>query len=566
MVTLSSKDRAIHHRLKVAAVTDFWAFLDLINFKGGTSQFGDCHKELAAFVAENTLTPRRLILMPRGHLKSTLCSVALVLWRIYQNPDIRILVGTATKPLATSFVREVKQYFEDDELQTTVWNARPHMSGNLIPKLDGQARKAKSKRNVGDDDNFEEEFTEAEDKKVVWKADALQVVRTKIMKEPTLVASSVGSPATGFHYDLAIFDDLVSFDNSDTEEKLLKIINWVGDVESVVDPFNEITSLGGEFIMLGTRYFYKDIYGIYTGEDLSEDEKEERKDLFTGKHDLDEYAVYKKNIYKNGVDSSDGMLWDERFSEPVIERIKKRMLKLPNGLRRFASQYLNSIMTDDEVVLDPTYLSYIHSVGIISKEDGTVDITVDNKPVRVKLFCIIDPAISQRKTADNTAIVIGGADEYKNMYLVDLKFGKFSPNEVINNTYELVDKWHMNTVHIDSEKLGKALVYAFKQQFSTRRVLSLREYKAEGDKKARINTFLEPLFTNRKLFLVQWMASCSQLQEEIAFFPRQGAKDDIIDAIAMLVHICVPTKSRLEAGKRRRNQTYTINRKYGGTR
>ena len=560
---ITAKDRAVHHRLKVQALTDFWAFLDLINFKGGTSAFGECHRELAAFIAERHSTPRRLVLMPRGHLKSTLCSVAHVLWRIYQNPDIRILVGTATKPLATSFVREVKQYLEDDELQTTVWNARPHITGNLVPKLDGQARKAKSKRNAGDDENFEEEYTEAEDKKVVWKADALQVVRRKIMKEPTLVASSAGSPATGFHYDLAIFDDLVSFDNSDTDEKLLKIINWVGDVESVVDPYNPDTELGGEFLMLGTRYFYKDIYGIYTGEDLSEDERDERTDFG---HDLDEYAVYKRNIYKNGVDASGGMLWGERFNESVIERIKKRMLKLPNGLRRFASQYLNSIMTDDEVVLDPTLLTYIHNVGVTSREDGCIDINVENKPVRVKLFCVIDPAISQRKTADNTAIVIGGADENKNVYIIDLKFGKFSPNDVIKNTYELVDKWNINTIHIDSEKLGKALLYAFKQQFNTNRVLSMREYKAEGDKKARISTFLEPLFTNHKLFLMNWMSQCSQLQEEITFFPRLGAKDDIIDAIAMLVHISTPTKARSAAAGRRRKQNYNVNKRYGGIR
>lgn len=549
------------HRLKVKARTDFWAFIDLINFKGGTTAFGLCHKELAAFVSENVLTPRRLILMPRGHLKSTLCSVAYVLWRIYQNPDIRVLVGTATKPLATSFVREVKQYLEDAELQSTVWNSRPHITGSLVPKLDGQSRKSKQKRNTGDDENFDEEWTEAEDKKVVWKADALQVVRSKIMKEPTLVASSVGSPATGFHYDLAIFDDLVSFDNSDTDEKLLKIINWVGDVESVVDPYNADTNLGGEFMMLGTRYFYKDIYGIYTGEDLTADEREERDDL----HDIDEYAVYKRNIYRNGVDASDGMLWEERFNVHVLERIKRRMLKLPNGMRRFASQYLNSIMTDDEVVLDPGLLGYIHNIGVTSKDDGTVDINIDNKPVRVKLFCIIDPAISQRKTADNTAIVVGGADDNKNVYIIDLKFGKFSPNDVIVHTYELVDKWNINTVHIDSEKLGKALVYAFKQQFATQRVLALKEYKAEGDKKARISTFLEPLFANRKLVLMNWMSQCNQLQEEIAFFPRQGAKDDIIDAIAMLVHICTPTKSRGNTAKNRR-PSYNVNKKYGGTR
>ena len=561
----TTAERTKLHRLKCEALTSYWAFLDLIKFKGGTEKFGKCHLDLCAFVQENKLTPRRLVLMPRGHLKSTLCSVGYVLWRIYLNPDIRIIVGTATKPLATSFVREVKQYLEDAELQRDVWNARLHISGNLIPKLEGQsATKSRSKRNRGDDENFDEEFTEAEDKKVVWKADALQVIRRKIMKEPTLVASSVGSPATGFHFDLAIFDDLVSFDNSDTPEKCDKIINWVGDVESVVDPYNPETGLGGEFVMLGTRYYYRDLYGIYTGEDLSDDEKEEKDDF---EHDSDEYALHKRNIYVNGVDDSDGYLWGERFNAQVMERIKKRMLKLPNGIRRYASQYLNSIMTDEEVVLNAENIQYIHSASVKVNEDGTVEINTNKAfaPIRVKLFAVIDPAISQNKKADNTVIAIGGVDEDKNVYIFDMKVGKYLPQQCVELTYELLDKWHINAVSIDNEKLGQALIHTFKQNFSKYRPLALREYKAEGEKKARISTFLEPLFTNNKIYLMNWMANLSQLQEEIEFFPRQGAHDDTLDAIAMLVHIAIPTRKKASGRKRRTGRT-NINRRYGGVR
>jgi hypothetical protein len=111
----------------------------------------------------------------------------------------------------------------------------------MVPLLEAQGgRKPKSRRSSDDDPfNFDEGYTEAADKKIVWKGDSLQVLRSVILKEPTLHAGSVGAPNTGFHYDLAIYDDLVTFDNADTPEKSQRIIDWVSDMESVIDPFNE---------------------------------------------------------------------------------------------------------------------------------------------------------------------------------------------------------------------------------------------------------------------------------------------------------------------------------------
>ncbi|ASV43895.1 hypothetical protein [Cyanophage BHS3] len=575
--TFDEKRRIQMHRQKVAALSDFWTFLDLISFKGGTSSFGAIHKELAAWISDNEKRPRRLVLMPRGHLKSTLCSVGYVLWRIYQNPNIRILVGTATKPLATSFVREIKQYLEDPDLQATVWNDHPRF-GRLIPKLEGGGggvpRKSFRKRNVGDDENFEEEYTEAEDKKVIWKADAVQVLRTRIMKEPTVVASSVGSPMTGFHYDLAIFDDIVTFDNSDTPEKADRIIEWVGDIESVVDPYNPQTGLGGEFIILGTRYYYRDLYGIYTGEDLTDEEREEQREeaLLYGDGDdehLYEYDVFKRNIYANGVNDADGYLWGERFTPRVVEQIKRRLMKLPNGLRRFASQYLNSVMTDEEAVLNPNAIQWINSSALRRTDTGVVEINVSNSvtPVRIKPVLVVDPAISQRKQADNTVIAVGGVDADQNLYLLDIKVGHFTPNETVDRMYDLLDKWHLNTATIDNEKLGQALMHTIRSSFQRKRVIALREYKAEGDKKTRITTCLEPLFTNGKIFMMSWMSTLSVLMEEISFFPRAGAHDDCLDAMEMVFRVAVPTRRPSNNVRRKRiGRHYSFNRRYGGVR
>ncbi len=102
------------HQQRIDALFDIWVFCDLINFRGGRKSFGKFHNELTDFLTqtqrtEDTENRRRLILAPRGHLKSTVCSVLYVLWRIYRNPDIRILVGTNLKRLSRSFIRELRQ-------------------------------------------------------------------------------------------------------------------------------------------------------------------------------------------------------------------------------------------------------------------------------------------------------------------------------------------------------------------------------------------------------------------------------------------------------------------------
>jgi hypothetical protein len=269
------KDREFTRTDLIKAYNDIWHFADIINFRGGSRKFGNVHRELAEFltapqVLESEENRRRLILMPRGHLKSTVSSVLYSLWRIYRNPNIRILVGTNIKRLGRGFIRELRQYFENSELQQKVWNKRPHVAGNLVPAISAaDRRKRNSQRN--NDFTGEEDINFADDTKLIWSMEALQVLRTEILKEPTVMIASVGTTVTGDHYDLLILDDVVDFDNSATENKADAILDWTRDLESVLDPRQKVEFdigpntrlvdyVGDEAVILGTRYFEWDYY------------------------------------------------------------------------------------------------------------------------------------------------------------------------------------------------------------------------------------------------------------------------------------------------------------------
>lgn len=550
-------------RLKTRALTDLWAFLELINFYGGPESFGDVHKELADFLTSTR--ERRLILMPRGHLKSTFASTLYVMWRIYKDPNIRIMVGTANKEnLASAFVREVKQYFENKELRQHVWDSRPHFDGPLIPQLDrtGQAR-AKSRKNKYNefDDDFDEGFTEAADQKVVWRADKLQVNRTEIYKEPTLTAASVGSPNTGEHYDLVIFDDLVTFDNSDSLLKASKIKSWTFDIESVLNPYDETVDRGDEIIILGTRYYSWDYYSSLLGEDI--DDEEELQE-FIATQDDDPLHTFFRNIYANGENADDGYLWPEGFDGPMERKLRRR---LPT--KRFASQYLNTHLVEDDGALGFNSVRFIQSQAIQMQPNGVVKVNVSEyqHPIEVRPIIVVDPAASTNLTADWTAIAVGGKGPNGEVFIFEIRYGHWTPSGLVTQLLELTEYWRQGSVTIEAVAGFANLRYTVTEGFiAAQRQVAVVDYKPRGEKKERLIGYLEPLLNAEKLYLGQRYAQSKEVKEEFTYFPSKDVRDDILDAIAVVCELSHPVRSRSERRKKRTRAAATVNSKYGGTR
>lgn len=548
---------------KVKALHDYWTFIDLIGFKGGTNNFGQIHHELAEFVAEpdkvskslkvtgewvehEEMITRSLILMPRGHLKSTVASVGYVLWRIYRNPNIRIVVGTNVKELAWSFIRELRSYLEDDELQRRVWNNRPHVNGPLVPELDRSGR-----RRTGDN-------TESIDKKVIWSATAIQVIRSKKMKEPTVQATSVGSRLTGGHYDLLILDDIVDFRNTASPELLQKTFEWTQDLESVLDPrrverVHEVATVpffdvvGDQIVVLGTRYAKDDFYEY----------------LLNNQDELG-YKVMIRNIYVNGIDDHEGFLWPERFNKNVIEKLRKRLTS-----RRFASQYLNTIIVSGEQVFDVDNLQYYPSTAVDIRA-GEVTIMYGERPFpKVRPYLVVDPAISDNKKADDTSITVGGFDQNGEFWILEQRTGKFRPLDTAAIIKELVNKWKLAQLWIEQVGGFKAVAYTVKEYLRNNKVIAaIYEWKPTGQqKKTRIENYLEPHFTSRTIHVPQELKTDEIVQNSLMYFPSDVVKDDVPDTWAMLVEVAKPPLSEEQKQAQRRTPPRAFrNVRYGGTR
>lgn len=519
----------------VKALYDKWAFLDMIGFHGGVSNFGAFHKELVDFETDITGSNRQLYLVPRGHLKSTLLCVADTLWNIYINPNIRIFVGSANKFLSTAFIREIKVYLEDAWLQENVWARRPHFTGNLVPTMD---RLARSRRYSVDTVN---QYTETDDKKVVWRADSLQVNRTYKMKEPTVVSGSVGSLATGFHFDRVVFDDAVTYDNSNTPEKRDKLMSWIYDLESVLDPdffdwelyerLKEVgvpddhavfhSYVGDKVKVLGTRYHKDDYYGY-----LLENADELHIDVF------------QRNIYVNGKNDADGYIWHERFNEDVIKRLRTSM-----SSSRFASQYLNEVISDEDKNLHLDGIHWFPETAVSPKGNGyaivtyRVGETTETKKLRLRL--VVDPAASLKSSADYTAIIVGTLDSDGHIWVVEASLGRWRPAESMKEIWRLADKWQINAVTVETSAGFASYALMLRDNFKYYRPLTVHEYRPltgqqSTRKQERMNMALQPRFDNEMMHLARPIRNNSICMEQLTFFGRPGIHDDFPDAMTIL--------------------------------
>ncbi len=162
--------------------------------------------------------PRKLILIPRNHLKSTVVTVVWSIQRILINPNTRILINNAKYDTAREFVSTIQAHLD---------------TGSKLSKIFGDFRSPR----------------------LTWNRDSFTIAQRTIARaQPTVMAASLETTLNGKHFDLIINDDLVEPNNVNTKDQLNKVINFHKDC------FNQIDK-GGIIVDIGTRWASQDLYG-----------------------------------------------------------------------------------------------------------------------------------------------------------------------------------------------------------------------------------------------------------------------------------------------------------------
>lgn len=277
-----------------------------------------------------------LDLWSRDHYKSTIITFAGIIQEILRDPEITICIFSHDKPAAKDFLRQIKFEFETNGL--LVWAYDDILWGN--PRKQAPT----------------------------WGEDSgITVIRKSNPKEATVECSGLlDGMATGKHFRLRVYDDIVTETTVTTPEMIRKVTSqW--------ELSEHLGQRDGRAWHIGTRYHFADTYAIIL-----------------------QRGVIKERRHAATVDGTfDG--------DPVFLTRKQWERKKQNSSKAtIASQMLLNPLAGAETKFDVRWLKFW-----------------DIRPKVLNVYIIGDPSKGRHATSDNTAFAVIGVDVHNNKYILD---------------------------------------------------------------------------------------------------------------------------------------------------
>jgi len=256
---------------------------------GESGELASFHRQMCDFVLGGEKR-KKLLLVPRAHLKSTLVTVGYSLLRIAENPNTRILIANATYDMACTFLTQIKKHLRDNQTFRSIYG----------------------------------DLTKGADK---WSENMISITgdTTFAKKEATVTAYGIGGNLVSQHYDLIIMDDIVNRDMINTPEQIQKTVLFYKDALDLLEPT-------GKLIIIGTRWHQNDLYGWVMDKTNSEQ-------VFHG------FEVMIKQAYEGSLETGEGFeaLFPQKFNREVLQELKR-----DKGPYEFSTQYMNDPVPEED--------------------------------------------------------------------------------------------------------------------------------------------------------------------------------------------------------------------------
>jgi len=350
-----------------------------------------------------------------------------------------------------------------------------------------------------------------------WREDRITVSRKGLKhKEPTIWAFGMGQNVTGSHYSLAILDDMVNRENITTRDQIDKVINFYKDTLDLVDP------IGGkkQVIVIGTTWHMSDLYAWIQDKD-------------TGI--LADFERMKMPAYE-GEWKRGKLLFPPVLSWEVLAELKRQQ-----GPSHFSAQYMLDPVLPGNALFKPPFRYYEET---------------DLRGLELNKFITVDPAISEGKEADYSAMVCVGVDKNNDWYILDMWRDKVPPKRLLDQMFFWEDKWKPITMGIETTAFQKILqFFAYEEMKRRNKMIPIMELKhTERSKYDRI-CGLEPRYAMGSVFHPQKTANpfVDALEDELTRVDSDGLKakhDDLMDALASQLEVAFPAKHK----ERRQNK------------
>jgi predicted phage terminase large subunit-like protein len=455
-----SYQEKIYALRKAVSQASFFDFNSLL----GHNDLNRVHFDLCSFLEAKS--PFKLVLMPRYSFKSSVCTVGLSLYKLASNPNYRILIYSDASTKAQGFLTSIKNHIEGKV---------DNSSFGLLYDWASNGRETK------------------------WNESQIVIKgRTSHYPEPSVDTGGQETSKVGMHYDLIIFDDIVSDKNVTTKDQMDKTVECYQRALSLLKP-------GGEVLIVGTRWHFGDLYGRI----IAENAEKQVFSIFVVDGVRDEkYGEY--------------CFSDCGLSKTFLDEQRKNQ-----GEYTFSCLYRQNPVDSDTAVFKTNLFSFY---GDIKSDD-------------LYITCACDPA---GEGEDFTAITVVGTDNNLDMHILDIVNKHLQPSEIISEIIRLHYKYTFKMFGLEMNFYRGMLRLELDRRIDEERKINenfklfgMHEFNAtsrRGEGKHNRILGLQPYhergalkFPGKRVELLE--GDFSTLAFQMIQFPH-SAHDDILDSLA----------------------------------
>lgn len=361
----------------------------------------------------------REILMPRGHFKSTIETIADSIrialpddtgdqpWPRCQGTNVRILIGHETHEAASRFLLSITAHFLTN----------PLLMG-LFPECVPDPKRHRVNRNE------------------------LELPRTEIWSEPTFDTMGVGGRGQGRHYNYLKLDDLFGDKARDSAAERESTYNWFDNVQSYFSSFNE-----DHLDLIGTRWAFDDLYShahdmygdllvkyIRSCEEPDPNRPGKLIPIFPEMFPTEKLAVLKKNQ----------KVWQAQYVNNPGE-----------GSGLFEAGWKRTFK-----MLDRTVLAITHKVFGGNDEDR---ITERVNLRDLDIVFLIDPAMS-----GHGGYLITGMDRRSRVFILKASKRSWKPPELVEELFQDVARYRPRAVVVEAVTFSEIYHYWIEKEMRIR--------------------------------------------------------------------------------------------------
>lgn len=406
-----------------------------------------------------------LDLWAREHYKSTIITFALTIQEILNNPEITIGIFSHTRSIAKTFLMQIKREMENNQA----------LNDCFPDILWGAGQRGQSAWN----DN-----------------DGLIVRRRGNPKEATVEAwGLVDGQPTGKHFDLVVYDDVVTRESVTTPEQ----------IEKVTAAWELSLNLGakdGRRRYIGTRYHYNDTY----------------------KTIMDRHAAIPR-IYPATEDGTD-------TGRPV--------LLSPGNLAR-KRQEMGPYTFGCQMLQDPRADA---SAGFLEKWFAVGGAPTAEQWLAFNRYIVVDPAGEKKKNSDYTVMWVIGLGPDQNYHVLDGVRDRLNLTERASALFALHRRWAPNGVGYEKYGMQADVEYIRERQEREKYYFGIVELGGALAKNDRIRRMV-PLFEGGRVIFPHVIDYVDRERrrrnltadfkaEEYLAFPV-SAHDDMLDCLSRII-------------------------------